>query len=1152
MRKFYATQCNKRPLLLSLFVLLLSTTSVFADPYSEDFSSATGNYTSLTAMPEGWDVIGSISEFAYDRDKYKSKPVGISITTNTENYLVSPKVSGAVSFYVRNYTKSYQASVSIYECVSVDGKLTIGDQIGSTKTLSRTSSGTPSWEQVSCKVSQPTRLAILISKAVLDDFIAENLVEEGSGPSGDNNDPQPVTVDTIRALKVVDFARAEGFSYEVKADANNEVTIKLVATVQNTGNITLGGDEVGICLTDANGKELGTAYATDSLCADSLVTIPLEATFSAGETTSLQVYMKELMTNTYCVSNFGTSKYVFFSVTPYLPAFTIKGADGYKLSTDETIDFGYSNVTVQKSITIINEGTAPLTISSIIMPDGFTASETAFVVEADSQKVVQLTLPVGTEGFGAKGGTVTITHSLGTFTFNVSGTTVDPTKYFVGFDDTQAIPDSWKPEAGWAISSQSGNYYVQQTSYTDTTALVLQKMAVAEGDSLTFQAKRAYSYNAAYLTVSYSETGREGTWVEALLCENITSSFQTYTLKGIPAGDYFLRFLGRYVAIDNVSGFIVADNMPALGFYDAAGKAVLADVVADFGTMLADSTICYTIKNTGTGILSATFKTNGQASVTPASIDLRAGESQEVKVTMPLMPFGAKTDTLVVAGEAFDTLTIALSGLSRDPEVLFVDFQDHQLPRGWLAEGKWSVYREDWSSENYWAEHIDYNNTVSSLTTAKVQVREGDVLSFDARRYDSYEPTLRLSCSADRHTWKPMGDFTAQLLETMHTLTIDSLPAGDCYLRFEGANVMIDNITGIHTAQADEHQLIITKFTAPDSCEVNNMVRFSATVKNLWADSEEVSATLYLNGEAQGNAQGDPMVKSVALNAEETFTFSFIPRTVADSLVVRIVLTYAGGELATDEHVVKVKAESDETYAHTVSGRVVDSSEQPLENVSLLLVSKTGDAQYTGTTDADGTFSVKVVQGLYIYQLTASKEGYQDTTAVVAFGGEDVSDLTITMLREGEVFVADTIAMVEYAMPDSVTIGQPYVATMKLYSRKALSADAYHAVMFIDNQKVEAETADIAERDTVELTFTYVPTAVGIIRVSLMAELNGGMRVSTPIKDVVVEKVNPVTAIVFPVSGIRKGEAYGLNGRRAAIQMKGRVYIVNGRKQVKR
>lgn len=1147
MRKLYELQCNKRFLLLSLFALLLSATSVFADPYSENFAN-------LYTLPEGWHVEGSASVYSVGDDRDYAGREGAAYhslyttdgASNTDAVVITPRFSGQVAFYARPYsTKMASGSVIVYEYTKENDVYVRGSEL----TRKTWSNVTSAWERVTVDCGSGKYLGIVLSKACLDNFVAENLIEEGSSVPGGNPEPQPVHVDTVRALKIVDFSRAEGFSYQLVADEKNEVTVKLVATVQNTGNIALGADEIAICLTDAAGKELGRAFAVDSLCADSLVTIPLEATFSVGEATELQVYMKELLTNTYCVSSFGYSKYVYFSVTPYLPAFTIKGADGYKLSADETIVFGYSNVTVQKSITIVNDGAAPLTVSSIDMPDGFTASEATFTVEAGSQKVVSLTLSTGTDGFGAKGGAVTITHTLGTFTFNVSGTTVNPTKYFVGFDDTQAIPESWKPEAGWAITSQSGNYYVQQTSYSDTTALVTQKLSVAEGDSLTFQAKRAYSYNAAYLTVSYSETGREGTWTEALLCEDITSAFQTYTVKGIPAGDYFLRFQGRYVAVDNVAGFTVADNMPALGFYDDYGKSVPANTEVDLGTMLRDSTVCFTIKNTGTGILSATLMTTGQATVTPASVDLHAGETCGVKVVMPLKPFGAKADTLVITGDDFDTLTVVLSGLSRDPEMLFVDFQDHQLPRGWQAEGKWSIFREDYGSDNYWAEHIDYNNTVSALTTCKVQVREGDVLAFDAKKYESYEPTLRLSYSADRQTWQTVADMTAQLSETMQTLTVDALPAGDCYLRFEGANVMIDNITGIHTAQADAHQLVITGFAVPDSCEVNNAAKFSVTVKNLWADSEEVSATLYLDGEAQG----EPALKAVALNAEQTFTFNYVPRAVADSVPVRIVLTYAGGELTTDTRMMKVQAERDTTYAHTVSGRIVDSNDQPLENVSLLLVSKTGDAQYTGTTSADGTFSVKVVQGIYIYQLTASKAGYQDTTAVVAFGGEDVSDLTLTMLRDGETFVADTLALCAYDMPDSVTIGQPYVATIQLYSRKALTADAYRAVMFVDGETVAAETVGIAERDTVQLTFSYVPTALGTLRVSLMAELlNGGMRVTTPVKDVTVLRVNPVTAVTSLVTAARKGDAYDLNGRRAAVQTKGRVYVVNGKKLVRR
>ena len=59
--------------------------------------------------------------------------------------------------------------MTAYECTYADGTLTLGRQIG-TKTLAKTASGTPAWEQVSFSTQSAVRVALLLSRAYMDDF----------------------------------------------------------------------------------------------------------------------------------------------------------------------------------------------------------------------------------------------------------------------------------------------------------------------------------------------------------------------------------------------------------------------------------------------------------------------------------------------------------------------------------------------------------------------------------------------------------------------------------------------------------------------------------------------------------------------------------------------------------------------------------------------------------------------------------------------------------------------------------------------------------------------------------------------------------------------------------------------------------------------
>lgn len=984
-------------LLQLLLVLSAVATPSFAESYQEGFESCTGSEDYLTTLPQGWSYIGSLRDFGLGKRYYKTSQPSVSYTSggNTSDYLVTPVVSGTVTFWYYGTNSRTKGSLQVYECIDQEGQLSVGEQIGS-------SLSTPcqTWTQYSVTLTSAKRLAILMSRTAIDDFYAESTGDEGG-------DTPPAFVEK-KSLQMLAFERVgEG---EVAADTANKFTVEFAVRVKNTSNVKLAAKEVSVSLTNRDGS---MTYATqsaegfDSLAIDGETQIKVKATVNAGQNEYWSFYAKENVTGTFMLDN-GSAQYINVRVKPYYALFAIMGPDGYALWSDETIDFGYTNGEVTRQLTILNDGTAPLAVSSIVLPEGFTASEQSFAVEAGGQKSVVLTLKTGQDAFGTKGGEAVITHALGTFTFAVSGTTVDPSKYFVSFD-SGTMPESWTAETGWSVSSTSnGNYYAVQNSNSGASALTTQKLTVAAGETLSLQVRRAYSYTAATLSVLYSPTGSDDSWVTARNVDAITSAFQTVTLANIPAGSYYLRFVGHQVAIDNIIGFAEATDMPQLAFLGPDGKALQSGAEWQYGTATADSTLVFTLKNVGTGMLRAQLSVGDGFAVTPATVELNAGETQPVSLTMQAEPYGAKAGVLTIAGEGFENFTLQLGGFSRDPELLFVDFQDKQWPRGWQAEGKWAVSWQSFGSENYWAEHVDHTNTVSSLTTAKVQVKAGDALVFDAGRQGFYTSTLRISRSADRLTWNGVADVTQQLTDELSTIRIDNLPEGEYYLRFEGANVQLDNITGVHLAQAEAHQLVVSSFVAPDSCEVNETITISVGITNLWADSETVTASLYING----NHVGSEQEKAIALGKEQTYSFSYTPRQAADSVSVQIVCNYDGGQLFTEKRYMKVKGEREDQYAHTLSGVVTDPDRQPLEGVSITLKAQVGDAQYEGVSDAEGKFSIRVIQGLYPYSLTASKEGYNDTTFVIGFGGSDIENQEIILSKPSSTGIAPLPASV--------------------------------------------------------------------------------------------------------------------------------------------
>lgn len=208
-----------------------SMTVFAADPVTEGFDDFKAGWNSnwtawVVTTPTGWDYVDADRAFTSDRDTYKTKAPSVCVdASNTASYLITPSLVGDFSFFIRNYTKSYQAVITAYACTYKDGNLTLGTQLG-TRTLAKTTSGTPTWEQVSFTTQTATRVALLISRAYFDDF-TYTPAEEDTGGETPEPEPEPAPV------PVMNISTTQVSFGKVTANATQEITIS------NTGNAEL-------------------------------------------------------------------------------------------------------------------------------------------------------------------------------------------------------------------------------------------------------------------------------------------------------------------------------------------------------------------------------------------------------------------------------------------------------------------------------------------------------------------------------------------------------------------------------------------------------------------------------------------------------------------------------------------------------------------------------------------------------------------------------------------------------------------------------------------------------------------------------------------------------------------------------------------------
>lgn len=639
-------------LLLSALVACVLPASA-QDPYEQNFNS-------VSSLPEGWAVDGSASYYIVgdDRDVNNKGKSLFCYLENTSSVVITPRVAGVVVGKVRPYAqKNASGSVTVYEYTKNGEEWVRGNEITSaSKSWNKV---TAQWESITIDCGTGKYLGFLLNKACLDNFIAAGGLAEGGGQGGGE-----VTPTEVKKLQLTAFERVS--DYEIAADENNEFTASFSVRVKNTGNVELPAADVSVSITDADGQVFGTATATEPLAVEAEATIAITIKANAGEGGYVPFYAKENVSNTFFLNGMGNKQAVNTHITAYYATFGILGADDFRMEEGETISFGYVNQPFSQHITLKNEGTAPLKVSSITLPEGYSVAETTFDVAAASQKVIDITLTPEAGKYGQKKGNVVITHDLGTFTFVVEGTTIDPSANFIDFED-QMIPEKWTVGEKWTIEDRSGNYYLQQNDMNGATSVVTQKLSVAEGSAMSFMARRAFAYNDATLSIYYSADAQS--WTHAQSYTALTTAFEVYTLSGIPAGNYYLKFEAQYVALDNMILFPEEEEEPKMAVFDADNKLLAAAAEHDFGTVEADATTTYTINNVGTGTLVATVSVSEGFTVDVASVELAAGQSKTITVTMTAQPYGQKQGTLTIQAEGQTDVVVSLKGESSDPSV---------------------------------------------------------------------------------------------------------------------------------------------------------------------------------------------------------------------------------------------------------------------------------------------------------------------------------------------------------------------------------------------------------------------------------------------------------------------------------------------------
>ncbi len=932
-----------------MFIGLLATSSGASaetkSPYKVDFNTKFSTAENDFKVASGWGHIVSSywSEDDYETyypDYYYSSSDGIDgsgclkvgsqtdvgpswgyDTGKTEDLLVTPSVTGAVSLYVKK--TATKGTVKFYTVTQNGVKLTKGEEI----TVELPELSTSEYVKVELPSQTNTMLGIWGSEVCIDDFEAES-----------------AEVVLAKALTITKATLLSSTSPDCDPDGN--FSIKMSVAVTNTGDVDLApGDENYSLSIVANntGAVLGTKDIDKALAVGASDVFEIECTANVSDYAKRQRYdAKENLGGTTAVGG-------WIEPVAYVPKLVFKDSENNTLESDDVQDFGLIKQPRTKEYTLQNKGAAPLNVTELTLPEGFTSSlEAPFTVEAKKDTALVVTLTTNVPG--TKDGNLVIkSEGIDDFTLPLKGRVADPSKFLADFEDGK-MPAGSIVDPNWSIVDWSGegNSHVAENGLVEGTKMILPLLEVAEGDSLTFDAGKRGS--TSYVNIYYSSDRKQWTLVKEVKAKDMSSNkvggygsdyaLSTFVVKDIPAGRHYIAVESGYGHVDDIYGYtpvpvdhdIMFDetSLPATGMvnkqYNAKATLLNVNAKAETGCVaelhfgdevvasvelgeiaggeLKDFVLGYTPHQAGTYKASVLFK-SGDYTLSSDTVDLVVGEE--------------KAEKEVVVGKVSDmTMDVPLSLNYKHSETETI-YTAAQL--GLKAGDK--------------INRIVYNgyNDVAELTTnVTLWIENTEDETYSA----PYEPH-----ATDGMTKAYEGEYTFKMIgtesEPQELLAVDLAEP----FVYTGKNIRI-----IVRSSADSYRKIYFQTDETDTDHAILRRSDAALDKGSFGAKQQAVVVLYVGTEP-----------------------------------------YKVGGMVTDTH-----------------GFAVPKADVKLAS---------GDVLYTGKADDEGRYEVSVIQTDKEYALTAEAEGFElsgDTAKVTV--DKDVADAAITLAMNDTKFTVGTPAMV--------------------------------------------------------------------------------------------------------------------------------------------
>lgn len=866
---------------------------------------------------EGWSSEDYYVSYTYSSTDGRNGSGAIKVGSQTigddYNYdvgpvndlLVTPAITGKASIWVKKTSSWSSSTIKFYAVTLENGKYKMGDQIE--VEIPKLSTD---WVQVNLPEQNNQYIGIRAENLYIDDFAADNADIE------------------LQKSLLVSKVSYKGKD-KVDCDADGKFPVEYEVTITNNGDLDLTEGTEGYSLSVRNYSKNKAVVFTQPLKGN--LAVGASTTVTVSGTANCNTYPDRNRYDVYEDLTNTSMSGAWIEPVPYKPVLTMRNDDGKIDNGTETFAWGMVNASTDKTFKISNDGAAPLNITKVVVPDGFTTSLAAPLTIA-AHETKDFTVTMTAEKSGIYSGEFKVSgEGVDDFSFNVSGTVLDPAKYYANFNDDQ-IPAGAYAEDGWSVAqrnaaSSDNPYLLSNGSQDKDNKFVTPLLKVAEGEKMSVDVARTNYYTGGegvYLNVYYSADRTNWTLARKITADELSedravnytyyySKLKTFVIDNIPAGNYYIGFGAGYTSIDNIYGFEKVDVAHDLML--TASKLPATAVVNNAYTATA-TLLNVNAKDEATDSYTASLYVDGEVVATALAKAIASGEKAEFSFSYTPHKAGV-AEAYIEFKNAADNYTVASEKVS-------VDVKEEQatgtvtVGNGNTTSNKTAI---DWYDANGSGAHMD--NLYKPEMLEKYGLKKGAKIT-------------SVSYTGTSFNDKTVSD----ILLTAYVGAVDTakFEAGKNYESLQ----KVDVYTGKSTIDFVDGKTYTTTITLPEPI--------------IWDGTSAIRVLTYVKADKYVN---------VKFNADDSDNNSYYG-------------SGAPGEASSLSAKPTAVAEFGiQTEPSVIAGNITWDN-KAVAGATVTLTS--GDVIYTGASDDKGAYSIDVIQNDKKYNLTVSAPGYIDYT----------------------------------------------------------------------------------------------------------------------------------------------------------------------------